>query len=76
MTNLGPLQPVMKGLLSTVYSTGRCTTIKFCVSRRSVTDEAETSDLLHRKSEKIDVGSLVKRRLSSRSPYYLNETAH
>lgn len=76
MTNLGLLQPVMEGLLSTVDSTGLCTTTKFCVSRRSVADEAETSDLLHRKPEKIDVGSLVKRRLSSRSPYYLNETTH
>jgi hypothetical protein len=49
--------------LLAVNSTGRCNTTKFCVSRRSVADEAETSDLLHRKPEKTDVGSLAERRL-------------
>src|ERR1700759_1627468 len=43
--------------LAAVDSTGRRNTTKFCVSRRSVADEAETSDLLHRKPEKTDVGS-------------------
>lgn len=37
----------------------------------------EISDLLHRKPEKTDVGSLaVRRLLSSRSPNYLIETIH
>ncbi|MCF5657934.1 hypothetical protein PSH89_13700 [Pseudomonas sp. FP1911] len=50
--------------LSAVDLTGRRKTTKFCVGRRSVADEVETSDLLHRKPEKIDVGSLAERRFS------------
>ena len=33
---------------------------RICVSRRSVADEAKTADLLHGKSEDVDVGALTE----------------
>jgi hypothetical protein len=36
-----------------------------CVSRRSVADEAKTEDLLHGKSESVDVGALAERGVPS-----------